>query len=132
MEKIEFKDLPDTTTPFTASLFNELQDNIENAIDEIIDEGTDENGTYIKYKSGKMICYAYVQTGTRDYPQQFIENPLIVVTPVYSNDSTMHISQATTTTTQITINSFWANISNSLWQQDLNINVNYLAIGKWK
>lgn len=33
MNKIEFKDLPDTTTPFTASLFNQMQDNIEEAID---------------------------------------------------------------------------------------------------
>lgn len=32
MEKIDFKDLPDTTTPFTASIFNEMQDNIETAI----------------------------------------------------------------------------------------------------
>ena len=35
MQKIEFKDLPDTTTPFTASLFNEMQDNIEDAINEV-------------------------------------------------------------------------------------------------
>lgn len=33
MNKIEFKDLPDTTTPFTASLFNDLQDNVQEAID---------------------------------------------------------------------------------------------------
>ena len=32
MEKIEFKDLPDTTTPLSASNLNILQDNIENAI----------------------------------------------------------------------------------------------------
>lgn len=29
MEKIEFKDLPDTTTPLTATNFNTLQDNVE-------------------------------------------------------------------------------------------------------
>lgn len=33
MEKIEFKDLPDTTTPLSASNLNTMQDNIEEAID---------------------------------------------------------------------------------------------------
>lgn len=32
MNKIEFKDLPDTSTPYNAEIFNLLQDNIENAI----------------------------------------------------------------------------------------------------
>lgn len=32
MNKIEFKDLPDTSTPYNAETFNLLQDNIENAI----------------------------------------------------------------------------------------------------
>ena len=33
MEKIEFKNLPDETTPFNAETFNKMQDNIEKAID---------------------------------------------------------------------------------------------------
>ena len=32
MNKIEFKDLPDTSTPYNAETFNLLQDNVENAI----------------------------------------------------------------------------------------------------
>lgn len=32
MQKIDFKNLPDTSTPFTAENFNQLQDNVENAI----------------------------------------------------------------------------------------------------
>ena len=35
MNKIEFKDLPDTSTPLNAETFNLLQDNVENAIDEV-------------------------------------------------------------------------------------------------
>ena len=34
MNKIEFKDLPDTSTPYNAETFNLLQDNVEDAIDE--------------------------------------------------------------------------------------------------
>lgn len=33
MQKIEFKDLPDTTTPIDADNLNDLQDNVEEAID---------------------------------------------------------------------------------------------------
>ena len=32
MQKIDFKNLPDTSTPFTAENFNQLQTNVENAI----------------------------------------------------------------------------------------------------
>ena len=35
MNKIEFKDLPSTDTPYNAETFNTLQDNIENAINEV-------------------------------------------------------------------------------------------------
>jgi hypothetical protein len=30
MEKIDFKNLPNTSTPFTAEIFNQLQTNVEN------------------------------------------------------------------------------------------------------
>lgn len=48
MEKIPFKDLPDTSIPYNAETFNLLQDNVENAINTI--ETTLENSVY--YKSG--------------------------------------------------------------------------------
>ena len=35
MQKIEFKDLPDTTTPLSASNLNTMQDNIENEIEDL-------------------------------------------------------------------------------------------------
>lgn len=35
MIKIEFKDLPDTSTPYNADTFNLLQDNVENGINEL-------------------------------------------------------------------------------------------------
>ena len=39
MNKIEFKDLPSTDTPFNAETFNTLQDNVESAINEKQDAG---------------------------------------------------------------------------------------------
>ena len=40
MEKIPFKDLPDTSTPFNANTFNTMQDNIEEAINSVGNGGT--------------------------------------------------------------------------------------------
>jgi hypothetical protein len=37
MQKINFKNLPDTSTPLNASTLNQMQDNIENAIPEVVD-----------------------------------------------------------------------------------------------
>lgn len=83
MNKIEFKNLPDTTTPLNAENLNLLQDNVEDAIPTldsavstsstngvenqaitnyvntkgIYESGSNANGSYIKYDDGTMICY---------------------------------------------------------------------------
>lgn len=132
MQKLIFEDYPSTNTPIDADNLNLMQDNVEEAINEIVEEGTNTDGTYIKYSNGKMFCYGYVQIGVRNYPQEFIENPLTIITPVDSNTNYMHIVQATTTTSAITIRGFFANVNDSIWAADNSGYVNYLAIGKWK
>lgn len=66
MEKIPFKDLPDTSTPYNAATFNAMQDNIENAINTI--ETTLENSVYYKsgdtYVLGRMIEAGGYLTGS--------------------------------------------------------------------
>ena len=57
MNKIEFKDLPDTSTPYNAETFNLLQDNVENAIDEVSDDII-----YVEYTQNYSITTG---TGTR-------------------------------------------------------------------
>lgn len=56
MTKINFTNLPDTSTPINATNMNTLQTNVENAIGEIIESGSNANGEYIKFSNGKMIC----------------------------------------------------------------------------
>ena len=56
MEKIEFKNLPDTSTPFTAENFNQLQSNVEDAINGIVESGSNTNGEWTKWANGTMIC----------------------------------------------------------------------------
>lgn len=91
MALIEFKDLPDTSTPLTA-------DNLNNNFNEcynIVESGENANGRYIKYSDGTMICYKKIDcTGLSlpnewgagwyytivqggDFPQAFIETPTI-------------------------------------------------------
>lgn len=48
MEKINFKDLPDTTTPVTASNLNLLQDNVENDIGDLSDLETEAKNNLVE------------------------------------------------------------------------------------
>lgn len=64
MNKIEFKDLPSTDTPIDSTNLNNLQDNVENAINEV------------NYKGGELIAYGIVTstastTLTKDEPTAF-------------------------------------------------------------
>ena len=64
MEKINFKDLPSTETPIDSTNLNNLQDNVENAINEV------------NYKGGELIAYGIITstastTLTKDEPTAF-------------------------------------------------------------
>lgn len=73
MEKINFQDLPITETPINSSNLNLLQDNIENAIDEIKQPDLTTNGEPVKcgYKIDdkdvyvKLVDCGYLNAGTR-------------------------------------------------------------------
>lgn len=57
MNKINFQDLPDTTTPLNANNMNQLQTNIEDAIDGIIETVEGTNATAVKYADGTLVQY---------------------------------------------------------------------------
>ena len=91
MEKIVFENLPSTKTPINAKNLNQLQENIENAMSSIVESGSNDNGNYIKFENGIMMCFqnvimnvsltsggnnAYydrVDSGIPDYTQPFTE-----------------------------------------------------------
>lgn len=75
MEKINFKNLPDTSTPINAENFNQLQTNVENAINEVagIDytsqcefTGCTLDGGKI-YKIGHLVFVQVLITSTATY-----------------------------------------------------------------
>lgn len=55
MEKINFKDLPNTDTPINSSNLNQLQTNVENAIND--DTGWLDLNDYIKYRKKNGIVF---------------------------------------------------------------------------
>lgn len=80
MQKINFQDLPSTSTPLNASTLNQMQDNIDNGKQDklvsgtniktinansilgsgnlaIVSSGQNANGKYVKFDDGTMICY---------------------------------------------------------------------------
>lgn len=92
MEKINFKNLPDTSTPLNAENLNTMQNNIENAINVIVESGSNRNGNWIKFGDGTMICTMKIDfycdadftqdgnlwkktIGESVFPQEFIDAP---------------------------------------------------------
>ena len=54
MEKINFKN--GQAPALNATNLNQLQTNIENAINSVVESGSNNNGSWIKYSDGTMIC----------------------------------------------------------------------------
>lgn len=64
MQKINFENLPTHSTPLNATNLNQLQTNVENAINGVVESGENANGNYVKYADGTMICYKNVTGST--------------------------------------------------------------------
>ena len=54
MEKITF--VNENAPYVSAENLNQMQDNVENAINGIVERGSNANGEYIKFSNGTMIC----------------------------------------------------------------------------
>ncbi len=127
------KNYPDMTTPLNASNLN-------------IETGSNDNGSYIKFPDGTMICYqnfsgnvdcsiAYGSgyygyfnlSNIKPFPVSFVETPVISVT-LMDNDliGAVPYSPTKTTCSSIAMYIYGLNSKNK------EITLNVLAIGKWK
>lgn len=141
MEKINFVN---GQSPYiSATNLNNLQDNVENAINGIIESGSNANGNYIKYADGTMICRKKMDFGKKavsnpwgslyeseeldigNYPQAFIETPVISVMPL----DTFFVEKNGSNVSKTGWGSFWAVRPVSV---KMSIAVDCIAIGKWK
>lgn len=131
------------TTPLKAFNLNKMQDNIEEAINGVVESGSNANGSYIKFTDGTMIC-----TGTGQCPanvgyaeitfaNNFIDNNYIMIANhKYQSGSDYGGSRQLRNITNPQTNT--ANTAYIYsYQYDGSIanyirNVQYVAIGRWK
>lgn len=124
---------------------NQMQTNIENAINGIIESGSNANGNYIKFSDGTMICTKSVIVSTKienpwgnlfeslqidlgNFPVSFIETPVLSVNKTIGRGSWIELVEGTT-------NSAIGNtylVSAVSTTSTTNITINIIAIGKWK
>ena len=133
--------LSDLTTPTKGSLVG--------AINSIVESGSNDNGEYIKYSDGTMICtstrsfsnvavtttwgtlYDSPALNLESFPHTFIEIPKVFITShntANSNSKACFIEWVSNTT-----NSVWGQTAVSRpTSGTVNLTFDLLAIGKWK
>ena len=142
MEKINF--INNQAPALNATNLNQLQTNIENAINSVVESGSNDNGSWIKYSDGNMICrkttgeinvsittpWGSLYEGNvslGNFPAEFIETPTISVTPFGSG---MLIEQGGIDASETS----WGNATCVRPNSVENVKARFylMAIGKWK
>ena len=143
MEKIQFKN---NEAPYlSAENLNQLQTNIETAISEVVESGSNENGEWTKWADGTMICtltktFTGVDITTvwgslyesssalnlGNLPQTFIEPAKIFIFP----NRTFFIERSNAGNQATQWGSFYP--VRPVSESDFNLGVDCIAIGKWK
>lgn len=138
MSKINYQNLPSTSTPLNATNLNAMQETYE--------IGSNENGTYIKYDDGRLICMNEITKSLAitnnwgglyasasdshftNFPMTFISRPQVYISTSSSGGyETFHVKgypPSTTNATTFRVLGYWSTTQ--------NIILSYLAIGRWK
>ena len=151
MEKIIFEDLPSTNTPISSTNLNQLQTNIENAINGVVESGSNNNGEWIKYANGTMICKgtwnigAYTTGGNtignlwygdiniwHQFPQPFVSRPTVNF-DIYDirNDfgGGLWVQKKANSIETARFGGFRIL---SATNTSMNVSIDFIAIGNWK
>lgn len=142
MEKINF--INNQAPALNATNLNQLQTNIENAINSVIESGSNDNGDYIKFSDGTMICwkqetvtdqainnaYGSLFQGARQYtfPVPFVGNVTGKCTIFQYGTSASWGTVSDISLTTIILRGFDAFTRAG----GENCRIGYIAIGKWK
>lgn len=145
MALIEFQDLPNTTTPLTASNLNNNFEECNN----IIESGSNTNGSYIKFSDGTLIQRTQANIGqctfsiysssypglytdhthgggyVWTFPVEFIDTDIEISSIVHSS-AYMCSSASIPTTTSVNVN------YHTNYAFTGNITLSIIAIGRWK
>lgn len=63
MDKINFENLPSTNTPINAENLNQMQDNVENAISELVDNLFYKSGEL--FEASNLICIGHLTSSSK-------------------------------------------------------------------
>lgn len=114
-----------------------------NYINDLMEFGSNDNGNYIKYYDGTLICYAdkYATSSLFDYwgqlkrgqvtvtfPQTFISTPSVNVGLINAET----FAQLSIAADGITTSGFTAKVFKPNAASSIGVNFNYISIGKWK
>lgn len=147
MQKINFQDLPSTTTPINATNLNAIQTNAENAINSIIESGSNANGNWIKYSDGTLIQWGGYDTGhtifttsygniyydnsnhTITFPQSFVgDRPSVSLTPFFQGGMGGANMRGLPSASSVSCYVY----SVISYTYSSNVIIYWTAIGKWK
>ena len=145
--KQEWKNLPNQTTPVNATRMNHIEGGIYDnsvAISNIIESGSNSNGSWIKYSDGTMICYqsftcnvnystkygsgyyAEITDEIKSFPVSFIETPKVSIglATNYGIGCALRDTNTEKCATNIFVYTFASRTD--------TITLNIIAIGRWK
>ena len=145
--KQEWKNLPNQTTPVNATRMEHIEQGIYDnsvAISNIIESGSNSNGSWIKYSDGTMICYqsftcnvnystkygsgyyAEITDEIKSFSVSFIETPKVSIglTTNYGIGCALRGTNTEKCATNIFVYTFASRTD--------TITLNIIAIGKWK
>lgn len=149
--KQDWKNLPNTTTPFNATRMEHIEQGIYDnsvAISSIVESGTNSYGSWIKYYDGTMICtrkiemtiscnqqwdslYYGTDTNQWNFPQTFIAPPTMSIKCIKTGSGSFFAGEYTGLEIG---NSYFKNIDikrpNSF--NNIEVAVHVIAIGRWK
>ena len=147
MQKINFQNLPSTISPINDVNLNLLQDNVEDAITDLFEVGSNENGNYIKYADGRLECWNEItksldittawgplyaspfENHFPDFPVRFISRPIVNVSSQsvggYRSFIVKEYPPSDTNVNSFAVVGSWSSSQN-------NMILAYHAIGRWK
>ena len=145
--KQEWKNLPNQTTPVNATRMEHIEQGIYDnsvAINNIIESGSNSNGSWVKYSDGTMICYqsftcnvnystkygsgyyAEITDEIKSFPVSFIETPKVSIglATNYGIGCALRDTNTEKCATNIFVYTFASRTD--------TITLNIIAIGRWK
>lgn len=124
--------------------------NIVNAINGVVESGSNANGSYVKYADGTMVCYGTWNIGNvafssavgsvynapinlrRTFPVPFINKPVMTFSAYENVESYGLFLQVCPKRDSVTSQDFGSLNVMSITQVSAHLAIDYIAIGKWK